>query len=166
MSLVRSIAGVVALCTGLALASAPVHTQIDDLDGLDDARFLRDLEAELDDIYAQFPRDAEVPLEDLKDAILTALEDTGDAGDAAEEEISFDELEAEMEEADTTLEDVIDDALAEADAMASNERQGASIVRVAGGPGAAVQRRGNGRTTPRQANAYAARGLLRVSNAK
>ena len=89
-----------------------------DLDLLDDATLQRDLEAELDDIYADFDPNGEFPLEELKAAMLEALSDGGDEG--VEDEIDFEDLEADMEEADTTIEDVLDMALAEADAIASS----------------------------------------------
>jgi len=164
MSRPRFVASAVGVIAALALVPPPVHTQVGDLDQLDDATLQRDLEAELDDIYAEFEANGQFPIAELKEAMLEALGDEGDDGDDAEEEITLDELEAEMTEADTTLEDVLDEALAAADAIASTERQAWSIVRV--GVGSAAQRRGNGRTTPRQATQQAVRSIIRVSNVR
>jgi hypothetical protein len=163
MSRLRFVVSGVGLITALTLVPRPLHTQPVDLDQLDDATLQHDLEAELDDIYADFEPDGEFQLAELKTAMLEALGDEGDEGEDAEEEITFEQLETEMKEADTTLEDVLDEALAQADAVASSERQTWSIVRVSLGLG---QRRGNGRTTPRQATLQAARAIIRVSNAR
>lgn len=162
MSRLRLIVSGVGLIAAFALIPRAVHTQARDLDKLDDATLQRDLEAELDDIYEELDPNGQFPLEELKIAMLEALGDEGD--DDAEEEITFDALEADMEEADTTIEDVLDESLAEADAIASNEQHGWSIVRV--GLEAAGQRRGNGRTTPRQATQQAVRTFIRFSNAR
>jgi hypothetical protein len=162
MSRLRFVVSGVGLIAALALVPRPLYTQPVDLDQLDDATLQRDLEAELDDIYADFEPDGEFQLAELKTAMLEALGDEGDEGDDAEEEITFEQLETEMKEGDTTLEDVLDEALAQADAIASSE-QTWSIVRVSLGLG---QRRGNGRTTPRQATLQAARAIIRVSNAR
>jgi hypothetical protein len=151
MSRLRIVASVVGFIAVLALVQLPVHTQVRDLDLLDDATLQRDLEAELDDIYADFDPNGQFPLEELKAAMLEALSDDGDE---------------DMEEADTTIEDVLDMALAEADAIASSQPQTWSIVRVGVSSSSAAQRRGNGRTTPRQATQQAVRTFIRFSNAK
>ncbi len=164
MSRLRIVASVVGFIAVLALVQLPVHTQVRDLDLLDDATLQRDLEAELDDIYTDFDPNGQFPLEELKAAMLEALSDGGDEG--VEDEIDFEDLEADMEEADTTIDDVLDMALAEADAIASSQRQTWSIVRVGLSPNSGVQRRGNGRTTPRQATQQAVRTFIRFSNAK
>ena len=152
----------VGLVAMLALIPWPVETQADDLDTIDDATLLRLLEAELDDIYTMFDDpDSEVPLSDLRDAMLDALGDEGDAGDADEEEITFEELTEEMAEADTSLAEVLDGALKEADDLASIDGPGWSIVRVGMTLERVAQRRTNGRTTPRQAARQAARAIVR-----
>jgi hypothetical protein len=163
MSRLRFVVSGVGLVAALALVPRPLHTQPVDLDVLDDATLQRDLEAELDDIYTDFDPDGQFQLAELRAAMLEALGDEGDEGDDAEEEITFEQLETEMTEADTTLEEVLDAALAEADAVASSERPTWSIVRVSLG---LAQRRGNGRTTPRQATLQTARAIIRVSNAR
>jgi hypothetical protein len=160
-------------CAACVVASALVLSpywalaQISDLDELDDATLERDLEAELDDIYDLLDEDAEYPLAQLKAAMLTALGDEGDAGDEDEEEITLAELEQEMAEADTSLEQVVDDALEAADVLASTETPRAwTIVGVSLARGPAAQRRGNGRTTPRQAVLQGTRAIVRTSNAR
>ena len=152
----------VGLVAMLALIPWSVETQADDLDTIDDATLLRLLEAELDDIYTMFDDpDSEVPLSDLRDAMLDALGDEGDAGDADEEEITFEELTEEMAEADTSLGEVLDGALKEADDLASIDGPRWSIVRVGMTLERVAQRRTNGRTTPRQAARQAARAIVR-----
>ena len=162
MSRVRFVVSAVCLITALALTPRLVQSQGKDPDSLDDATLQHDLEAELDDIYADHDPDSQFELADLKEAMLEALGDEGDEGD--EEEIDFDDLEADMEEAGTTIEAVLDEALAQADAIASNQQPTWSIVRVRLGLGS--QRRGNGRTTPRQSVQQAVPRIIRTSNAR
>ena len=61
--------------------------------------------------------DALYSIEKLRTAILGALSDQGDEG--LENEIDRADLDMEMKEADTNVEDVLDEALAEADLIAS-----------------------------------------------
>ncbi len=150
----------------LALAGTGVGTQAIDLDRLDDATLARGLVAEMDDIYEDMAPDGDYPLDDLKAALLDALGDEGDEDDELEQEITLKALEAEMAEADTTLDDVLDRALDAADAVATRRPRPASIVRVAAASGLAAQRRGNGRTTPRQAILQANRAIIQTSNAR
>jgi hypothetical protein len=152
----------VGLVVMLAFIPWSAHTQADDLDEIDDATLLRLLEAELDDIYAVFDDpESEVSLSDLKAAMLYALGDEGDESDPAEEQITFEELNDEMAEADTSLGEVLDDALEEADGLASIGGPAWSIVRVGITLDRVAQQRVNGRTTPRQAARQAARALVR-----
>lgn len=105
---------IVASVAATADARRPAYR---DLDAISDADLRRDLIAELDDI--EFPPDEQHALGELREVILDALGDDGDdAGDeAAEEEIDLSDLEAEMEEAELSLEEVVDASLARADEL-------------------------------------------------
>jgi hypothetical protein len=107
----------------LALVQSHVQPRVQtdrDLDGYSDEQLETDLADELDDIFAELGGpDAQYALDDLKTAILDALGDEGDEGDEEEMEIDLADLNAEMAEAGTTLDDVVDEALAEADRQAS-----------------------------------------------
>ncbi|MEO8139009.1 MAG: hypothetical protein ABI742_05145 [Gemmatimonadota bacterium] len=105
---------------GLAAAGARFRSPHGphDLDSYSDAQLKRDLDDELDDIYAELgDADGEYNLDVLKEDILAALGDDGDSG--YEDEIDYADLEDEMKEDGTTLEDVVDDALAKADELGS-----------------------------------------------
>jgi hypothetical protein len=133
----------VALLAGaaLTLGQLPVLGQADDLDSFDDARLDRDLEAELDDIYEEWGPNEPVDLDDLGEAISSALSDDGDEG--VEDDISQEELEDEMEEAGTTLEASVERGLQQADLLASGQRRLEwAIVWVS-----SLGQRGNGITT-------------------
>jgi hypothetical protein len=82
--------------------------QITDLDGLSEAQLLRDLIDEIDDILDGHDPN-EVVDEDTVAEVVEALEDDGDSG--AEAEIDFEDLVAEMNEAQTTVQDVVEGAL-------------------------------------------------------
>lgn len=130
---------------GLTLGQLPVAGQANDLDALDAATLDRDLEAELDDIYQSLPPDRLDSLDDLMDRILDALSDGGD--DGTEQDIDEENLEAEMEEAGTSLEDVVEAALQQADLLAVGPRpHDFAVVRVT-----SLAQRGDGMTTPRLA---------------
>jgi hypothetical protein len=130
---------------GLTLAQLPVAGQSDDLDALSPATLDRDLQAELDDIYESLPPDRLDSLDDLMDHIIDALSDEGD--DRTEQDIDEENLEAEMEEAGTSLEDVVEAALQQADLLAAGPRSLTwTVVRVA-----SLGQRGDGMTTPRLA---------------
>ena len=104
---------------GLAAAGARFRSPHGphDLDSYTDAQLKRDLDAELDEIFSKLgDPDSEYNLDVLHDDILAAL---GDNGDGAEDEIDLADLNDEMTEAGTTLEDVVDDALAKADELGS-----------------------------------------------
>lgn len=97
------VAGFVAV----GLWMSPVAYAQHDLDSLSDAELRKELLAELDDVD-QLPDEEEGELDteaELVDAFMNALQDTGD--DAAESELDFADLEAEMEEAGTSIEDVV-----------------------------------------------------------
>ncbi len=152
------------LVAGLMVLPSAVRTQGTDLDRLDDRTILRDLDAELDDIYADFAPDTEYPLGDLKEAILDALSDEGD--DGLEEEITMAELEQEMREDGTTLERVVEHALVEADALAFRQpSQRPRSVQV-GYRISPAQRRTPGRTTTRQAIVQTEKDVLRDVRAR
>ena len=68
---------------------------------------------ELDDVFELIRTDNPVTLQQAFNAVMYALSDEDD--DPDESVVDFDELEAEMEEAGTTLEEVVWDALNEAD---------------------------------------------------
>ena len=130
---------------GLTLGQRPIVGQSDDLDALSPATLDRDLQAELDDIYQSLPPDRPDSLDDLMDHILDALSDEGD--DQTEQDIDEENLEAEMEEAGTSLEDVVEAALQQADLLAAGPRPRTwGVVRVA-----SLGQRGDGMTTPRLA---------------
>jgi hypothetical protein len=143
----RMLWGAVVLLASALLAPGqrPLLGQADDLDSFDDARLDRDLEAELDDIYEDFAPEARVALGELEEAILEALSDEGD--DGIEDDISLEDLEAEMREAGTTLEDCVERGLQQADLQAAGRRpSGWSVVRVS-----LRAQQGDGMTTPRLA---------------
>lgn len=120
---------------GLAAAEARAHDPRN-LDEYSTAQLQRDLEDELDDIYAELDDpDAEYNLDVLREDILDALGNGGDEG--YESEIDLADLEAEMEEAETSLEDVVDEALARADELALRRRVQIHYASL----GAATQRR-------------------------
>jgi hypothetical protein len=122
-----------------------VQGQDDDLDAFTDARLDRDLEAELDDIYEDLDPDETESLDDLRDAILSALSDDGD--DGVETEISEEDLEAEMQEAGTTLQACVGRGLQQADLLAFGRQPLQwAIVWVS-----SLAQRGDGMTTPRLA---------------
>lgn len=104
----------------LAFVQLPVQA-MHDLDLYKEVRLQKALYDELDDILVskggQMEPDALYSIEELRTAILDALSDDGDEG--LENEIDRADLEMEMEEAKTTVEDVLDEALAEADLIAS-----------------------------------------------
>jgi hypothetical protein len=112
---------VVVLVAGLGLALVQSRVQAEhDLDSYPDSILERDLSDELDDIYAQLDDpDGEYDLDSLKADILNALGDEGDEGDEEEMEIDLADLNQEMDEAGTTVDSVVDEALARADELAS-----------------------------------------------
>ena len=79
-----------------------------DLDTYDDARLMRDLRDELNDVLAEV-EDDDTDAETLASLILDALGDAGDTG--YETDITLEDLVAEMAEAGTSLEEVIAEAL-------------------------------------------------------
>ena len=105
---------------GLAFVQLPVQA-MHDLDLYKEARLQKNLNDELDDILVseggQMEPDASYSIEELRTAILDALSDQGDEG--LENEIDRADLDMEMKEAKTTVEAVLDEALAEADLIAS-----------------------------------------------
>ena len=106
--------------TGLAFVQLPVQA-MHDLDLYEEVRLQKALYDELDDILVskggQMEPDALYSIEKLRTAILGALSDQGDEG--LENEIDRADLDMEMKEAKTTVEAVLDEALAEADLIAS-----------------------------------------------
>jgi fumarylacetoacetate (FAA) hydrolase family protein len=103
----RLLAGFVAV----ALCASPVaHAQLD-LDSLSDDQLRKDLMLELDDVD-QLPDEQEGELDteaELIDAFMDALQDSGD--DEAESELDLADLQAEMEEAGTTVEDMVEQSV-------------------------------------------------------
>ena len=125
LGLVVLLAGV-----GLALVQFPVQAE-HDLDDYNDARLSKDLYDELDDIYQNgLQPNSRYSLEVCKEMMMDALSDDGDTG--SENEIDETDLESEMEEAGTNLEDAVEQGLIRADQISS--RRGSSpswgIVRV------------------------------------
>ena len=85
-----------------------------DLDSLPAEELDEDLNAELADVFEQLDdANAAYPIDELYTVIMAALSDNGD--DGAEDEISEADLQAEMEEAGTSLQDVVMGALRQAD---------------------------------------------------
>jgi hypothetical protein len=106
---------VLALIVTAYLVGAGLHTtalsawsQIKDLDTFSDAELMTDLIDEIDDILEGHDPDEIVDEEAVQD-VLDALNDGGDTGD--ESEIDFEDLVAEMDEAQTTVQDVVEGAL-------------------------------------------------------
>lgn len=89
----------------------------DDLDALNAQMLDAAFNDELDDIYETLDPDGFYSDEQVVDAVMAALSDNGDEGN--EDIISFDELEAEMAEAGTTVEDEVTAAVEEADNYAA-----------------------------------------------
>lgn len=110
--------GVGVLVAGLTLAPAPLREPLrTDLDSFSDQRLDRDLQDELDDVFEDHgPNDTD-DVATMQSAIIEALSDAGDEG--AETEISFADLEAEMEEDGTSVADVVHDALEHLDQAAA-----------------------------------------------
>ena len=157
--------GLVVLLAGVALPLRPSRVRAaQDLDSYSDAQLERDLADELDDIYSEMEPGEEYPLDELHGAILEALSDEGDEDDAEEEEIDAEDLEGEMEEDDTTLEDVVQAALLEADEMASwrGSRSSSSGLATA----AQDRNRRNGFSKPKVANQQVLRSLMSTIRAR
>ena len=112
--------GLVVLAAGSGLALAQPRGGPDrDLDTYSDERLAADLFAELDDIpeFKKAP-DEEYQITELRGDIMDALSDQDDQDDPAEQDIDRADLDAEMSEAGTTLEEVVDEALVRADELA------------------------------------------------
>ena len=119
---------VAAATIGMILASSQVARAAndEDIDAMDDAALLRDLNAELDDV-------TEVPAtaQELEDLFVNALHDDGDGDDPDENAISWAELEAEAVEADTTVRREVHNAMKKAWADAHPHAAGDSPIRLA-----------------------------------
>lgn len=97
---------------GLHLLAAEEERR--DLDSLPPEELDEDLTAELADVFEQLDDpNAAYPIDELYTVIMAALSDDND--DGAEDEISQADLEAEMEEAGTDLQNVVMGALRQAD---------------------------------------------------
>jgi hypothetical protein len=91
-----------------------------DLDTFSDERLDRDLQDELDDVFQEHPPGAVADVATIEEAIMEALSDAGDEG--AEAEITLADLEAEMHEDGTDVEDVVHDAIERLDHAAADRR--------------------------------------------
>lgn len=115
---------------GLPLVQPQVEKANDDLDSYSNARLSKALYEELDDILVadggEFEPDEEYPLKDLHAAILNAFSDEED--DADEGDIDLEDLNEELEEDGTTLEDAVEVALEKSDQIASREGAGSRAV--------------------------------------
>ena len=80
-----------------------------DLDSFSDAQLDRDLQDELDDVLEDHAPGDVADVATMQAEIIEALSDDGDTG--AEAEITLADLRAEMEEAGTSVEEVVHDAL-------------------------------------------------------
>lgn len=133
--------GLALIVTVLLLSADPesnalsARDQIKDLDGMSDAQLLRDLIDEIDDILEGHDPD-EIVDEDTVGEVLDALGDDDDTG--AESEIDFADLVAEMNEVQTTVQDVV---------------EGALEVRLAGGRGSEFTVAARGAAPPRRKEA-------------
>lgn len=130
-----------ALALAGVLAGAPAfarHPDLD-LDRLSDGQIDALLQAEMDDndlVACGLPNvRAAVPDQQMFDIIMCALGDDGD--DESEQGLDLDDLEAEMAEANTTLEAVVSAAIQRADALALGAPLTAADVRAAFGLGEA-----------------------------
>ena len=130
---------------GLGLGQrAVLHHQQDDLDAIPPGRLDALLQAELDDIFEGTDPNELVDLEELKEEIMSALSDEGDDDDPAEAVIDFAELDAEMEEDETSVDAVVDEALSEVDQDAGLTPNASGFVLVSssiGGGGFRTTRR-------------------------
>jgi hypothetical protein len=136
------------LTLALALVGAPAvarHPDLD-LDRLSDGQIDALLQAELDDddlLACGLPNvRAAVPDQQMFEIIMCALGDDGD--DASESNLDLDDLEAEMAEANTTLEAVVSAAIQRADVLAQGAPLTVNDVRAALGlaePGVATETR-------------------------
>lgn len=129
--------GCVVLLAGAGLALGRFQVRADhDLDSYSDEQLEAYLLAELDDIEAghggNLQPDGEYALGSLRSAIFNALQDGGD--DEGESEIDFADLVEEMSEAETSVGDVVDEALAEADELAGRNGPCSRLL-VQGRPG-------------------------------
>ena len=95
---------------------------ITDLDDLSQEDLDQELTDELNDIFDRGGADNPVSLQQAFTEVMYALSDAGD--DASESIVDFDELEAEMEEAGTSLEQEVWNALNEADEYVSRPTPG------------------------------------------
>jgi hypothetical protein len=119
----RTLLGAALVSATLLLAQGPAQGRHPDLDldalSNDEINELLQDELDPDDLAAcglTNPR-ASKTVDEMFDIIMCALGNDGDADD--ETELDFDDLEAEMQEAGTTLEAVVERALERADVMAS-----------------------------------------------
>lgn len=108
-------------CLLAGVLLVPVSTlaqdEFTDLDALDAQTLDAAFNDELDDIYETLDPDGFYSDAEVVDAVLMALSDAGDQGN--EGIIDFDELEAEMAEAGTSVEDEVIAAVEEADNYAA-----------------------------------------------
>lgn len=129
------IVSVLLVGAGLESKALTAAAQVTDLDRMSEAQLLRDLVDEIDDILVGHDPDEIVDEETVGD-VMEALRDDGDAGD--ESEIDFEDLVAEMNEAHTNLQAVVEEAL---------------DVEVAGGAGGGVRVAARGAAPPRRKEA-------------
>jgi hypothetical protein len=108
-----------------------------DLDSFSDARLLRDLQDELDDILEGHDPNEDVSPDELYDEVMLSVGDEGDEQDPEESEISLADLEAEMEEADTCVEDVVREIVGmPKEGCDENTKQHVEVDQRRGGPAA------------------------------
>lgn len=97
------------------LESRHPHRTPRDLDKYTDARLDRDLQAELSEIFDGHDRNEPVDIQELNTELMEALSDEHDDGDPSRLDISFEDIEAEMEEDGTTVADVVMKGLRQVD---------------------------------------------------
>ena len=120
--------GLVVVLTGWGLVLGAQSDTIDDLDRLTPAQLEQEIIDEIDDLFAEFGLNPNGLYADdrLEEAILLALSDEGD--DDNEDDVDYDELEEEMEEAGTSVEDVVSEAVQEADRITYRREWPASTI--------------------------------------
>jgi len=125
--------GVGLLVAGLTLAPASLREpQRTDLDSFSDQQLDRDLQDELDDVFENHQPEDVGNVEAMQREFMEALADDGDEG--AEMEISLADLEAEMQEAGTSVADVVHDALERLDRAALPKPRFHLALRIVGAP--------------------------------
>lgn len=122
----RWAAGLIGVVLAAAALPALPKDGHQDLDELSEAQLRKYLRAELEEVFRHggLKPNQRYTIDELYAAIIAALRNEGDSADEDEDEIDWDELEEEMAEIGSSVEDEVQDALeqlvAEADAPAAS----------------------------------------------